>query len=172
MSGVNAIIFASVFLILYYSIIFLSVIEKKFLIPNYFSANSLIVDSKSLKWFKNARFSSTLLAALECSIYSNWSVGLFILSGLFVFLGLFLRISAIRSLGPFWSYHVVRYPEQPIIKKGIYRLVPHPAYMGNIFLVGLYLLVGAKFTSFITFIWVALFALHRISLEQRYQLCC
>ncbi|MDL1979717.1 MAG: hypothetical protein LWX52_16820 [Deltaproteobacteria bacterium] len=172
MSGINTAIFVGVFSVLYYSIMILSVLEKKARTSNSFTAPSLIIDDKSLKWFKYARLSSTFLAALECSIYPAWNPWLFILAAPIVIFGFFLRVSAIRTLGPFWSFHVVKYPEQPIIKKNIYRFVPHPAYMGNIFLVGLYLFVGAEFTSCITFFWLILFALHRISLEQRYQLCC
>jgi hypothetical protein len=132
MSGINTVIFVGVFSILYYSIMILSVLEKKARTSNSLTAPSLIIDDKSLKWFKYARLSSTFLAALECSIYPAWNPWLFILAAPIVIFGFFLRVSAIRTLGPFWSFHVVKYPEQPIIKNPPPVFVPYDIPFKNI----------------------------------------
>nr|BFE70771.1 hypothetical protein GCM10020092_040720 [Actinoplanes digitatis] len=41
-----------------------------------------------------------------------------------------LRLVAIRTLGRFYSHHVVRYSDHSIVSTGPYRFVRHPAYTG------------------------------------------
>ena len=40
-----------------------------------------------------------------------------------------IRISAIRSLGRFWSLHVEVRAQHPFVREGLYRYVRHPAYL-------------------------------------------
>lgn len=44
--------------------------------------------------------------------------------------GVSLRSVAIRTLGRFYSHHVVRQDEHAIVSTGPYRLIRHPAYAG------------------------------------------
>ncbi|MEV0560563.1 isoprenylcysteine carboxylmethyltransferase family protein [Dactylosporangium sp. NPDC050588] len=52
-------------------------------------------------------------------------------AALFV-VGVVLRETAIRTLGRFYSHHVVRRSDQVAVTHGPYRLVRHPAYAGMI----------------------------------------
>ncbi|MFE9451333.1 methyltransferase family protein [Streptomyces sp. NPDC006739] len=52
-----------------------------------------------------------------------------------------LRLAAIRTLGRFYSHHVVRYSDHSIVTNGPYRHVRHPAYTGM-------LLANAAFVAF------------------------
>jgi len=52
-----------------------------------------------------------------------------------------LRLTAIRTLGRFYSHHVVRYSDHSIVTHGPYRQVRHPAYTGM-------LLANAAFVAF------------------------
>ena len=44
--------------------------------------------------------------------------------------GVTLRLVAIRTLGRFYSHHVIRHEEHAIVSDGPYRLIRHPAYAG------------------------------------------
>ncbi|MEZ0109606.1 protein-S-isoprenylcysteine O-methyltransferase Ste14 [Catenulispora sp. EB89] len=44
--------------------------------------------------------------------------------------GVTLRLVAIRTLGRFYSHHVIRHDEHAIVSSGPYRLIRHPAYAG------------------------------------------
>lgn len=44
--------------------------------------------------------------------------------------GVTLRLVAIRTLGRFYSHHVIRHDEHAIVSTGPYRLIRHPAYAG------------------------------------------
>lgn len=48
--------------------------------------------------------------------------------GLF-FVALMVRLTAIRTLGKFWSLHLEIRPEHQLVTHGIYRHVRHPAYL-------------------------------------------
>ena len=44
--------------------------------------------------------------------------------------GVTLRLVAIRTLGRFYSHHVIRHDAHAIVSTGPYRLIRHPAYAG------------------------------------------
>jgi len=44
--------------------------------------------------------------------------------------GVTLRLVAMRTLGRFYSHHVIRHDEHSIVSTGPYRLIRHPAYAG------------------------------------------
>lgn len=52
---------------------------------------------------------------------------------LFIFFaGQFLRLAAMFTLGNRWTANIIVMPQQTPIKKGIYRLIRHPNYLGVI----------------------------------------
>ena len=40
-----------------------------------------------------------------------------------------IRVSAVRSLGRYWSVHVEMREHHPFVREGLYRYVRHPAYL-------------------------------------------
>ncbi len=166
--------FTLYFTAMYAAIWILSQIEKEFMIRN---SNSLceVYDLRSLKVFKVLRVLTTLAAGAEITLFGSQSQNDFFLKIFFgmalILSGLSLRILAIRSLGQFWSFHVVRYVDQPLIKSGIYRYISQPAYLGNIHLVGIYLAFGALLTTVIATVWLIAFGAYRIQVERTHNLC-
>ncbi|XRQ02352.1 methyltransferase family protein [Actinomadura welshii] len=62
-------------------------------------------------------------AALSTAVFAAASAGMFAA-------GVVLRRAAIRTLGRFYSHHVVRYDGHRVVTSGLYRIVRHPAYAG------------------------------------------
>ena len=147
-------------------------IENKFRVRNH-EGPCEVYDLRSLKVFKTLRVLSSLAATAEVSFFGNQND--FILKLFFgmvlILSGLILRILAIRGLGQFWSFHVVRYVDQPLIKSGIYKHISQPAYLGNIYLVGIYLAFGALLTTAIAAVWLIAFGVYRIQVERVHNLC-
>ena len=137
--------FTLCFTAIYAAIWILTWIENEFRIRNSESPCE-VYDRRSLKVFKVLRVLTSLSAGVEVAFFR--SQGDFLLKLLFgmalILSGLTFRILAIRSLGQFWSFHVVRYVDQPLIKSGIYRHISQPAYLGNIYLIGIYLGIKNK----------------------------
>lgn len=164
--------FTLYFTAMYAAIWILSQIEKEFMIRNSESSCE-VYDRQSLKVFKVLRILTSLSASAEITLFESQNDFFMKLPfGMALILsGLTFRILAIRRLGQFWSFHVVRYVEQPLIKSGIYRHISHPAYLGNIYLVGIYLAFGALFTTAIATVWLIAFGAYRIQVERAHNLC-
>ncbi|MEV1287418.1 isoprenylcysteine carboxylmethyltransferase family protein [Micromonospora sp. NPDC049679] len=78
-----------------------------------------------------------------------------------------LRLVAIRTLGRFYSHHVVRYSDHLIVTTGPYAMVRHPAYSGM-------LLANAGFVAFfpnplsvLLLVVLCAVVVWRISVEER-----
>jgi protein-S-isoprenylcysteine O-methyltransferase Ste14 len=68
--------------------------------------------------------------------------------GLFA-IALVVRLTAIRTLGKFWSLHLEIRPEHQLVTHGIYRYVRHPAYLAILLEVISVPLVANAFFAFI-----------------------
>ncbi len=161
-----------------YSLVMFSVIWFLYRIENKFRIHNTerpckVYDRRSLKVFKTLRVLSTLAAAAEVTIVGNQTN--FYLNVPFgvvlILFGLIIRILSIRSLGQYWSFHVVRYSDQPLIKCGIYKYISQPAYIGNIYLIGIYLIFDAILTTAMSIVWLFVFCAYRIQVEKEHNLC-
>ena len=103
----------------------------------------------SLPFFKTGRNCVLFCAAVECAVCCYWDAQLFLVGTLLVAAGVFLRLSAIRTLGDLWTNHVCRMDCHTRVRTGIYGTLKHPGYLGNMFLPGLALCAGAPMSSVI-----------------------
>lgn len=80
--------------------------------------------------------------------------------------GVVFRACAMRSLGDSFSYHLGTTGDQQLVRRGVYRIVRHPAYFGTFLLVfGVSLLFGV-YTGFFLILCAAPFAFKRIQKEE------
>jgi protein-S-isoprenylcysteine O-methyltransferase Ste14 len=81
-----------------------------------------------------------LLFAVSCAIFGGTVLEFFFvdrpyhlvpaIGGVAVFLvANWIRVAAIRTLGPYWSLHIEICEEHRLIQEGIYGAVRHPAYL-------------------------------------------
>lgn len=149
-----------------------NIIEKKNITKGCLSG-ILIIEKRSKKIFKIFLIIILLMIVIENNFYQlqilKYSKHFFWITGIIIFiLGFSLRILAIRALGKFWSFNVELKPNHSIIKRGIYKYLNHPGYLGNIYIVGMALFMGAIFTAILSIIFISVFAFFRISLEEKY----
>jgi methyltransferase len=92
-----------------------------------------------------------------------------LVTGFIVFAGAkLLKLWAITSLGPRWSYRVLVLPAAPLVSTGPYARLRHPNYVavfGEI--AGFALMVAARITGVISLILFALLVRKRIAIEER-----
>lgn len=90
--------------------------------------------STSMMWSFNA------LVALGTAVFAGTIIEFFLVPRLFnpavALLGVVLlvmagviRMSAIRTLGKFWSLHIEIRAQHSLVQEGLYRYVRHPAYL-------------------------------------------
>ena len=99
----------------------------------------------------------------------RWQRTWFFLVGLlFILLGISLRWLAIRTLGRYFTRDVAVSADQPVVQKGPYRLIRHPAYTGTFLTmlgVGLAITNWASLISLL--ICVILGHLYRVKVEEK-----
>jgi methyltransferase len=79
-----------------------------------------------------------------------------------------LKFWAIRSLGPYWTYRVIVVPGAPLVRRGPYRWLRHPNYIGVVGeLIGTALLVGARVTGPLSLLLFGYLLMRRITAEER-----
>ncbi len=79
-----------------------------------------------------------------------------------------LKIWAIASLGPRWSYRVLILPGVPLVTSGPYRYLPHPNYLAVVGeLVSVALIVAAPITGLLATFGFGLLMRARIRVEDR-----
>ncbi|MGW7048445.1 methyltransferase family protein [Streptomyces avermitilis] len=97
-------------------------------------------ENSTLLPYALARAGTGMSAVLWPLPWQGWSAWLIVPVVVFT-AAVALRLLAIRTLGRFYSHHVVRYSDHSVVTHGPYRYVRHPAYTGM-------LLANAAFVTF------------------------
>jgi methyltransferase len=89
--------------------------------------------------------------------------GLFLVAG-----GLALRLWAIRSLGRLWSMRCLGLTGAPVVRRGPYFYFENPEYASRVMDgLGLFLIIGARWTGLLYLIWSIILLLRIVSIEER-----
>lgn len=123
------------------------------------------LDTLSLKIFKKIRSILFVVGALESTFTYVFQPSLFLFGAFLVLTGIAIRLLAIINLGQLWNYNVVLYDNHKVIRTGIYRYINHPAYLGNIFIVGIFICSNSLFTATISLFFITVFYLYRSNIE-------
>jgi methyltransferase len=79
-----------------------------------------------------------------------------------------LKLWAIASLGPRWSYRVLVLPGAPLISSGAYARLRHPNYVAVVGeIAGFALIVGARISGVIALVGFSLLLRKRITVEEK-----
>lgn len=132
-----------------------------------------VIEARSLRVFKKVRNLLCLAAGIESAYFNGWPppltasiIGIFL-----IVLGMLLRTSAILSLGQYWNYNIVTFTGNKRIRSGVYKHIRHPAYIGNMYIVGVFLSTGAISVALISLMLVFGFYLYRSRIEDRILKC-
>jgi methyltransferase len=92
-----------------------------------------------------------------------------VLAGVVVFVaGKLLKVWAIVTLGPFWTYKVLVVPGETLVARGPYALMRHPNYVGVVGeLVGFAMIVAARVTGPLSVVVFGWLLWQRIAAEER-----
>lgn len=144
---------------------FLTNIEKKFRLAPYPIIQEYL--PWSLSFFKVSRTILIFMGSFEIFIIGFFSIACFAIGISLILSGFCLRFAAIKTLGPIWTYKLAKVQGHYLINRGIYRYLKHPAYLGNMYLVGILLSGGAIYCSILSFLVVLVFSLLRIRVEDK-----
>jgi protein-S-isoprenylcysteine O-methyltransferase Ste14 len=121
---------------------------------------------KTLAVYGIARFATVGAAVLGPPTWSRAHPLMAVAALLFV-AGVLLRLVAMRTLGQFYSHHVIRRDDHVIVQTGPYRVIRHPAYaamlLGHLGLVLFFL----NWASAILLVALAFAVAWRIRVEER-----
>ena len=121
----------------------------------------------SLSFFKVSRSILLALASIEAVYFGRISPASFCLGLTLISVGIIMRILAIIELGPMWSFNVAHVVGHKKINTGIYRFFKHPAYIGNMYIVGLFLTIGSTNIALASLIFIFIFFFIRSSYEEK-----
>ena len=142
----------------------LSLIEKKFLKKG---QNKIVIsfDTWGLKVFKTVRTALLCIGSLEATWFGVFRLDIFLTGISLYMIGIGLRFIAVNTLGYYWNYNIVLFENHKLVQKGIYRYIHHPGYLGNVYLVGIFLCMNSMITVILAILFVIIFYIYRTKIE-------
>jgi protein-S-isoprenylcysteine O-methyltransferase Ste14 len=115
-------------------------------------------------------FAAFLIAATKIGRIYYWD--LFFILGLFIILvGLVIRITSIYTLKHHFTYSVARIDNHELVKKGLYKFIRHPGYLGQLLIfTGLAISLSNWLSVFLMLIFTLAGYIYRIKIEEQFMI--
>ncbi len=98
----------------------------------------------------------------------DWNTFFAIGMALFV-IGLIIRIQSIRTLKQYFSYSVEQVENHPLIEIGLYKIIRHPGYLGQLLIfTGISISLSNWLSVLFMMIPVSIGYMHRIKVEENF----
>lgn len=136
---------------------------------------TIAVDDRGSLWALSAAITlgyslSFAIGATKLGRVYAWDT-FFAIGATLIALGLIIRIHSLLTLGRYFSYSVARVDDQPLLESGLYRVIRHPGYLGQLLVfLGMSISLSNGLAILAMMLPVMLGYGYRIRVEERFML--
>ena len=113
---------------------------------------------------------SFAIGATKIGRMNGWDT-FFAVGFVLVVIGLIIRITSILTLKQYFTYSVAKVEDQPLIETGLYKIIRHPGYLGQLLIfIGISISVSNWLSIPLMMIPVTIGYLYRIKVEESFMI--
>ena len=113
---------------------------------------------------------SFAIGATKIGRMNGWDT-FFAVGFVLVVIGLIIRITSILTLKQYFTYSVAKVEDQPLIETGLYKIIRHPGYLGQLLIfIGISISVSNWLSILLMMIPVTIGYFYRIKVEERFMI--
>ena len=113
---------------------------------------------------------SFAIGATKIGRMNGWNT-FFAVGVVLVVIGLIIRITSILTLKQYFTYSVSKVEDQPLIEKGLYKIIRHPGYLGQLLIfLGISISVSNWLSILLMMTPVSIGYLYRMKVEERFMI--
>jgi protein-S-isoprenylcysteine O-methyltransferase Ste14 len=113
---------------------------------------------------------SFAIGATKIGRMNGWDT-FFAVGFVLVVIGLIIRITSILTLKQYFTYSVAKVEDQPLIETGLYKIIRHPGYLGQLLIfIGISISVSNWLSILLMMIPVTIGYLYRIKVEESFMI--
>ena len=122
-------------------------------------------------WPHYARLCSLICNRRNQNRPDEWLGYFFAVGFVLVVIGLIIRITSILTLKQYFTYSVAKVQDQPLIETGLYKIIRHPGYLGQLLIfIGISISVSNWLSILLMMIPVAIGYFYRIKVEESFMI--
>ena len=122
-------------------------------------------------WPHHARLCSVICNRSNKNRPDEWLGYFFAVGFVLVVIGLIIRITSILTLKQYFTYSVAKVEDQPLIETGLYKIIRHPGYLGQLLIfIGISISVSNWLSILLMMIPVTIGYLYRIKVEESFMI--
>ncbi len=113
---------------------------------------------------------SFIMASTKTGRIYHWNI-FFIIGSIFALFGLIIRVTSILTLKQQFTYTVTKIENHELIEKGLYKIIRHPGYLGQLIIfLGISTCLSNWLSILLMIIPVLLGYLNRINVEEKFMI--